>query len=1029
MNILQQFPDYCYSKEDYEKNVRVSFNTRYPYFRQNYFTAGDLEQFVRHWKNLDRNSLRNESLYSSIPQIEIETIFQNNLCIHDYYNTFQYINEKFKKGCFLQIHENELKTYIPFSRQSFRNEWGNFISIDPRFETLSSMMKYLSEIDTTFPFDEKKNNRDVHCWYGNNGLVRFEYPLSEKDNGYNILKDMFVTLTNERDVPDVDFFMNKRDYPILRNDGMEAYDVFFGDNHPLISHKYDKYVPILSMNTCDGFADIAIPTWEDWRRVSYLHDGKLFGKDYQTYEAHEDFDKIIWDDKIPTAIWRGASTGLGTTKSDNIRLFVYDYGQKNECDTDGVPFVDVKMTKWNLRPRKHKNNPYLRTILKEDFDMVTSPYMTPLEQAQYKYVLHLPGHTCAYRLSHEMFMGSVILFYPSSNRLWFTHLLEPWVHYVPIEKEFDENEIREKIRWCKENDTKCQEIVKNARAFADKHLTREGILNFLQTLLCFLSRNNSIEYNKVSLHEQQIGRLEEKIIEYEQNYIGQFPLDFFQRNLFLYAFKYKNYYFYHLNKAGRFEDFLKTTLIQENIINSKKTTINLYQYENFKWLEKIVKKDWKRDDLHQVFVSYYYINQLRNICPNFIHTFFHKEEENETKVYMEYVETITLDKKLREQGFTNSTQKVKKDFRLQDLVNIWVNVCCALQVAQDYCGFVHMDLYPWNILIKDNTKVISYKNLGIETNFRYNPILIDYGNCHVVDNGFHYYNTTPFQLSSFSDVMCMIITSLDVFLSKVTLNEQDRKLLFKIIDFLVSFDIFKSHQLKTIRDIKDFLKEHKKFSKMLNNISSFSNKRPLDFVYYLYNKKCLDKSQILFTKSKTNIVVFPLVFQNLQDQLLFFGEIFANPTKYNYPVDDIFQLSRRIVITLKNFMKQLQTKNQFQTEYYNNIVSLFITKFKRYIFHVQKTQKRKIWNGLNSSIILDEILNENSTDNTILLHGIELLQKMELSNPSVPLLKTHLCKKCKDGKSTVTTYFFDIIKMVQFSKEEFNIFLLKNQSV
>jgi len=484
-----------------------------------------------------------------------------------------------------------------------------------------------------------------------------------------------------------------------------------------------------------------------------------------------------------------------------------------------------------------------------------------------------------------------------------------------------------------------------------------------------------------------------------------------------------------LDKNDRFEDFLADNLLETNIINSKKTTINLYQYENFKWLEKIVKLDWKRDDLHQIFVSYFYMNQLRTICPNFIHTYYHKQEENQTRLFMEYVDTITLDKKLREQGFTTSNQKVKKDFRLLDLINIWVNVCCALQIAQDYCGFVHMDLYPWNILIKDSLKPISYKTLGIETNFRYNPILIDYGNCHVVHDGFHYYNTTPFQLSSFSDVMCLIITSLDVFLSKVTLNDQDRKLLIKIVDFILSFDIFEDYDLKNIRDIKNFLKENKKFSKMLSNINCFSNKRPIDFVHYLYEKKCLDKSQIHFSKNKSLLNMYPLSIQNLQDQVHFFGEILANPQKYRYPVDDIFLLSRRIVTTLKSVMNSTKFSHNFEKEYYNNVICLFIEKFKRYIYHVQKTQKRKIWNGLNSSIILDEIMLEYKPDENAKSFCIETLTNLALPEPKVPLLKTHLCKYCQDGKSTMKEDYFHLIKLVQFTKEDFNMFILKNQTI
>ena len=85
------------------------------------------------------------------------------------------------------------------------------------------------------------------------------------------------------------------------------------------------------------------------KRVSYLHDKKMFPKDFHTYDTPEDFDAISWDEKILTAIWRGASTGLGTTEDDNIRLFVYN--RFKEKRFDNILFVDAKMNKWNLRPR------------------------------------------------------------------------------------------------------------------------------------------------------------------------------------------------------------------------------------------------------------------------------------------------------------------------------------------------------------------------------------------------------------------------------------------------------------------------------------------------------------------------------------------------------------------------------------------------------------------------------------------------------------------------------------------------------
>ena len=150
MRIEQQNPDFCYTEEEKRNYIRNSFNPRYSYFRQNYFTTGDLEQFLERWGNYPRDENRNQTLFQKFEKCEIQ--FKNELCIHDYFNTFQYTNEKFKKGCFLQFHENELKTYIPFSKQNFKNEWGSNVQIDPKFGTINNMMRYLSEFDKDISF-------------------------------------------------------------------------------------------------------------------------------------------------------------------------------------------------------------------------------------------------------------------------------------------------------------------------------------------------------------------------------------------------------------------------------------------------------------------------------------------------------------------------------------------------------------------------------------------------------------------------------------------------------------------------------------------------------------------------------------------------------------------------------------------------------------------------------------------------------------------------------------------------------------
>ena len=66
---------------------------------------------------------------------------------------------------------------------------------------------------------------------------------------------------------DIEFFVNRRDFPVIKRNSTEPYDDMFGHNHPLISHQYDQYSPILSMVTTDEHADITIPTGEDWSRI------------------------------------------------------------------------------------------------------------------------------------------------------------------------------------------------------------------------------------------------------------------------------------------------------------------------------------------------------------------------------------------------------------------------------------------------------------------------------------------------------------------------------------------------------------------------------------------------------------------------------------------------------------------------------------------------------------------------------------------------------------------------------------------
>jgi len=83
------------------------------------------------------------------------------------------------------------------------------------------------------------------------------------------MKDMLETLCQTRVVPDVEFFLNKRDHPQIRPGLMEPYEFV----HPSIKGqkisipfpKDATFAPIVSFFTDSNFADIPFPCADDWR--------------------------------------------------------------------------------------------------------------------------------------------------------------------------------------------------------------------------------------------------------------------------------------------------------------------------------------------------------------------------------------------------------------------------------------------------------------------------------------------------------------------------------------------------------------------------------------------------------------------------------------------------------------------------------------------------------------------------------------------------------------------------------------------
>jgi len=125
--------------------------------------------------------------------------------------------------------------------------------------------------------------------------------------------------------------------------------------------------------------------------------------------------------------------------------------------------------------------------------------MTLEEKAKYKYILNLDGHVAAFRLGHEFSLKSVILIPESKYYLWFSHLLKPYEHFVPVNE--DLSNLIDQIKWCINNDDECKKIANNGYIFYKKYLEKEGILDYMQDIL-YKIQFKSLEFKR---YKEKIG--------------------------------------------------------------------------------------------------------------------------------------------------------------------------------------------------------------------------------------------------------------------------------------------------------------------------------------------------------------------------------------------------------------------------------------------------------------------------------------------------------------------------------------------
>ncbi len=442
---------------DENENVnKKSTNKKFPNFFQEIYHAGSMEQFIKYAFDNSRNSRKRMTRKKSIKS-------SNTL------RTFYYLFYILKKGIFVKIRDGKLKVFLPFSNAMYKNDWGLFLddSKDIVIQERKRLVKKSKKINKVNKF-ELDIDSNPENWYANNCFFRntvykngsLKGLMDEGDKSVKNFLYMLTVVCNKFKINDTEFFINVRDFPVLRKDQKHPYILIYKSLGIPVPKFDTSDMKIMSQCKSDLFKDILVPNDDDIKLLLCP-----VNKNYQT----------DWTKKINKAIFRGSASGCGTDIVSNKRLQLVKESMDNK-------FIDAKITSFAERLRLDPKIFEFSYIDKNKFKTYKGSKLSDIEQSQYKFVINVEGNVAAFRLARELAYGSVILKIDSQWKLWYEEgnslcpdTIKGYVindtnynncHYVKVP---GPESIHDVILWLLNNDSIARIIAQNALDYYNKN--------------------------------------------------------------------------------------------------------------------------------------------------------------------------------------------------------------------------------------------------------------------------------------------------------------------------------------------------------------------------------------------------------------------------------------------------------------------------------------------------------------------------------------------------------------------------------
>ena len=390
-------------------------------------------------------------------------------------HTIEYVFYKIRSGIFVEIRNNQLFSFIPFANKYFQNNWSNNIRL---YGSKNNTVKeYIQHKKKYFRYTYKYIFNPKY-WWANAYIINNE--VREDIWGQHSLQEFFdllqTTLQNNK-IGDCVFIINKRDHPLMHKKLLEPYPSLYpSPKHIEKKYSHSSYIPILSPYTNENYTDIPFVIAEDW---------KLANQDPSYYKIEHD---VSWSEKIPTAFFRGSATGsMEIQYNQRLMITKLDY----EWSKSKPTLLDAGIVSWNSRDKIDSSLQinYIKPKEMNRMGIYLKPKVPMNEQIKYKYIINIDGHSKPNRTMYLLQSGSLMFIVESKfvigNTCWYSHMLIPFKHYIPIKH--DLSDLEEKIIWCRNNDEQCKTMVENSIQLFHTLCSKKNIMNYTSVILNTIS--------------------------------------------------------------------------------------------------------------------------------------------------------------------------------------------------------------------------------------------------------------------------------------------------------------------------------------------------------------------------------------------------------------------------------------------------------------------------------------------------------------------------------------------------------------